>query len=97
VEALITVAGNLDHRAWTRWHKISPLSESLNPADAWRELQAVRQLHLVGADDSVIPPAIVSSYVQHFPAGAKPGMRIIDGFDHHCCWAEQWPALMQEN
>jgi pimeloyl-ACP methyl ester carboxylesterase len=97
VDKLVTVAGNLDHRAWTAWHRVSPLNESLNPADAWQALQPVPQLHLVGAEDRIIPPAIVDSYRRHFPATAKPAMRIIDGFDHHCCWAGQWPALMQEN
>jgi hypothetical protein len=34
VVRLVTVAGNLDHLAWTTLHGVSPLTGSLNPADA---------------------------------------------------------------
>lgn len=96
VVKLITVAGNLDHVAWTTLHNISPLTESLNPADSWSHLQTVEQLHLVGAKDKIIPPSVVSSYLQSFPATTKHEMRIFDEFDHHCCWVEQWPSLLHD-
>ena len=36
VIGLLTVAGNLDHKSWTREHRITPLRSSLNPAYYWR-------------------------------------------------------------
>ena len=30
VKKIITIAGNLDHLAWTQYHKLPPLSESMN-------------------------------------------------------------------
>lgn len=94
VDKLITVAGNLDHAAWTTLHNISPLSGSLNPVDSRSQIQSIEQLHLVGAEDKIIPASIVSAYVRGFPDATKIKMRSIDRFDHHCCWVEQWPSLM---
>jgi dienelactone hydrolase len=90
---LVTVAGNLDHQAWTRLHGVLPLSGSLNPADAWAALQHIPQLHFVGARDTNITPETVSSYLARFPPSRRPSMLVVPDFDHGCCWAEQWPAL----
>lgn len=96
---LITVAGNLDHPAWTRQRGISALGASLNPADAWRSLVGIPQTHFIGINDKVIDPAITHAYQQRFPADKKPEIRVIEGFDHHCCWVRDWgqlfPALRQ--
>lgn len=93
VRRLVTVAGNLDHAAWTRWHRVTPLSESLNPVDEWERLRALPQVHLAGAQDSVVPPALTQGYVQRYPAKQRPTLRVLPGQDHACCWADAWPAL----
>ncbi len=92
VARLVTVAGNLDTRAWTSALGVSPLSGSLNPADAWRALSTVPQRHYVGAKDRVMPPDIAASYAAHFPADRKPEIVAVPGYDHRCCWVETWPA-----
>lgn len=94
VVRLITVAGNLDHRAWTALHRVPPLEGSLNPADAWAALQAIQQLHFVGGKDEIISVGVVESYLARFPPGHRPEMQIIPGFDHTCCWVEQWPDIL---
>jgi pimeloyl-ACP methyl ester carboxylesterase len=94
VVRLITVASNLDHAAWTRLHHISPLHDSLNPADHWRQLQHIPQLHLVGAEDDIVPPAIIESYLARFPRARGGILHVVDNFDHQCCWVQQWPALL---
>lgn len=93
VAQLITVAGNLDHQAWTSLHKVPPLIGSLNAADAWQTLQNIPQLHFVGADDHNISAEVTKSYIARFPPEKRPAMRVIQGFDHACCWVEQWPEL----
>jgi dienelactone hydrolase len=93
VARLVTVAGNLDHQAWTRLHGLSPLTGSLNPADAWAALQHIPQLHFIGARDTNITAEAVSSYLARFPPGRRPSMVVVPDFDHSCCWVEQWPAL----
>lgn len=93
---LITVAGNLDHKAWTDLQHISPLAESLNPADAWADLQHIPQLHFVGAIDKTVPYAVAAAYQSRFPIASQPQIKVIDTFDHHCCWLSQWSHLLRD-
>jgi pimeloyl-ACP methyl ester carboxylesterase len=96
VERLITVAGNLDHLAWTRHHGLPSLAGSLNPADQVDQLQSIPQWHFVGARDRVIPPAIAQGFADRFPGGHQPRVIVEADFDHQCCWAENWPGLFSE-
>lgn len=96
VVRLVTVAGNLDIATWTAQKHISLLRGSLNPADAWRTLASIPQLHFVGGRDKVMEPAFAASYSSHFPAEQRPQVRIVPAFDHHCCWAQDWPELLKE-
>jgi dienelactone hydrolase len=93
VKYLITLAGNLDHQRWTNWHKLTPLSESLNPADFAQQLQTITQYHFVGEQDKVVPPAIAQAYRQRFAKMAPINIELVKGFDHSCCWAKEWPTL----
>ena len=92
VQRLVTVAGNLDHAYWTSVHHLTPLKGSLNPADAAPALQNMSQLHLVGGADGNITGDVVKSYQSRF-AQPRPVVRVMDGFDHSCCWVEQWSVL----
>lgn len=94
IERLITVAGNLDHRTWTADQRLSPLEGSLNPADAWQGLQSLAQTHFVGGQDQVMGVAVARGYAARFPPAAPISIRLMPTFDHHCCWVEQWPALL---
>jgi dienelactone hydrolase len=96
VERLITIAGNLDHRAWTRNHRILPLDGSLNPADEISALQKLPQLHFVGGKDRNITPELVQNFSQHFPEGARPIVMIEPEFDHQCCWVNHWLELWRK-
>lgn len=92
---LVTVAANLDHSAWTRLHGVAPLVGSLNPVDAADRLRALPQLHLAGEDDEIVPPAVVRSYLAALGEVPHARLEVIEGFDHHCCWPERWPALIE--
>lgn len=96
VVRLVTVAGNLDHAAWTRHHRVTPLSGSLNPADQIAALTRIPQWHFVGANDSVIPPQLLQAFSAQFPAARRPSVRIVPDADHHCCWTNRWPSLWNE-
>lgn len=91
---LVTVAGNLDHAAWTRLHRLTALKQSLNPADVWQSLENIPQLHLVGARDSNITPEITQSFLARFRDTRNAKMRIIKDFDHECCWTDRWAGLI---
>jgi len=96
VVALITVAGNLDHAAWTSMHKITPLSGSLNAADASARLQSIPQRHYVGQKDTIIGEGVARSYVARF-GSPGPAIIVMPDFDHHCCWTAAWPSLVAKN
>lgn len=93
VSRLVTVAGNLDTVRWTSSHQVSPLAYSLNPADAWPALARIPQVHLVGQRDTNVTQKVVESYVARFPPGERPTLRVLEGFGHSCCWAENWAEL----
>lgn len=93
---LVTVAGNLDHRAWTTLHRIDPLLGALNPADDIARLAHIPQLHFVGGRDTVIPPRLVEGFAARFPLARRPSVVIEPDFDHHCCWADDWPRLARQ-
>lgn len=95
VDRLLTVAGNLDIVQWTSITRSSPLSNSLNPADAAGELQQVRQWHFSGGDDAIVPLAVTRSYADRFPLSNRPGIDTIAGYGHQCCWVDNWPSLLQ--
>jgi hypothetical protein len=96
VAKLITVAGNLDHRAWTDMHHVPPLEGSLNAADAWQALENVPQWHLVGARDEVVGSTVIEAYVSRFPPDRRPKVITVAGFSHVCCWADRWPGLLAQ-
>ena len=93
VARLVTVAGNLDHVLWTQRHHVAPLTGSLNPADAWQALIDIAQVHFVGENDSIVSREVAEAYIARFPADRQPQLRIIEGFDHACCWVEKWSQL----
>lgn len=90
VERLVTVAGNLDHRAWTQHHAISPLVVSLDARDVMPDLRDLQQVHIAGSRDRVMPVAIVQNFAERM--GPKARFVVIDA-DHHCCWVDDWPRL----
>lgn len=100
VARLTTLAAPLDLIAWTTLHRVSAMPQALNPADLRPQLAAVDQLHLAGADDKVVPAALVRNFVagfsEHSRAAGKVRFRQISGVDHQCCWAQLWPALIKE-
>ena len=93
VAALTTIAATLDHRAWTSHHGLTPMAGSLNPADFAEALARIPQLHLVGSDDSVVPPLVAEAYMAHMADRSHSRVVRIDDFGHVCCWVRRWPGL----
>ncbi len=96
VSTLVTVAGNLDTDFWTRSRGISPLKEALNPADFAETLEKKRQYHFIGGRDRIVGQDVFLSFARKVGAKNNFHYKIIDGFDHSCCWEEAWPALLKE-
>jgi dienelactone hydrolase len=95
VARLISVASPLDHESWTQSKRLTPLSGSLNPANAWKQLTDVPQIHYTGSIDKVVDVAVSRSYRARFVEPQHIVIKNIEGFDHHCCWIEAWPALVE--
>lgn len=96
VREVVTIAGNLDHRTWTSHHRIRALDGSLNAVDFGEALERITQVHLVGSDDEVIPPELARAWGPRLLGPGRRNLRVIEGFNHRCCWVEHWPALFAE-
>ncbi len=92
VREVITVAANLDTSAWTDFHGLLPLDGSLNPARELRSPTAFRQVHLYGTGDRIVPAGTIAGYRRRHPTASYLQ---VEGFDHRCCWREQWPAILE--
>lgn len=90
VDQLITVAAPLALGEWTRQRRLSALVGSLDPAQARTRRALPWAWHFAGADDAVVPPAVVRAFVAQ--AGGR--LEVVPGFDHECCWQVAWPRLL---
>lgn len=90
--AVVTLAGNLDIDRWARLHGYLPLQDSLNPATRKPLSADIYQLHLVGADDQEIPPAIIEPVIAK-QSGTR--LEIVSNYNHICCWKAIWPDILQ--
>lgn len=89
--AVLTVAANLDVDAWSRYHGYSPLNESLNPASQPALDKRIRQVHLAGKEDAIVPLPVIQAYAQR---QSNSEMLVYDDYDHVCCWEDAWPAIL---
>jgi len=95
VRSLRTVAGNLDHQEFSRYHRVSPLSGSLNPLDVAGKVALNPQLHFVGRQDDTVPERITERFLAALPAPNCAEKVEVEEADHTNGWLAQWPALLQ--
>jgi hypothetical protein len=91
VRAVVTVAANLDVAAWVEHHGFEPFAGSLDPARRPPLDSRILQVHLAGADDRIVPPALVRDAVARQPLAR---FEVWTGFDHTCCWRDAWPGVL---
>jgi hypothetical protein len=84
VDQVVTLAGNLDLKAWTRLHHYTPLKHSLNPANL--NVLLAKQLHFAGDKDDNIPPALSEPWLKSM----GQTLHIIKDANHNCCWLQHW-------
>ncbi len=84
-----SVAGNLDHKTWTEYHHVSPMSASLNPLDVAKDVQGIPQLHLSSTADKIIPPSISAGFCKAL-GRAQPCISV-PGIAHGGAWETVWP------
>lgn len=64
VKKIITIAGNLDHLAWTEYHNLPPLNESMNLENYYNQFMKLPQIHYVGEKDKVIPSILTKQFIK---------------------------------
>lgn len=94
VDTVVTIGGNLDTDAWTSHHSYTSLHGSLNPAKQPPLSANIRQLHLLGGRDSVIPPEVVMPWIRQREATRV--YRLYPDYNHHCCWGDIWPLWLRK-
>ena len=91
IKTVVTLAANLDVTEWSRYHGYIPLYDSLNPADL--ELHVtVRQLHIAGADDKIVPAYIIEKYARQ---QENAEYILVPEQNHRCCWTNDWVELLK--
>jgi pimeloyl-ACP methyl ester carboxylesterase len=94
VAGLVTIAANLDLGYWVRRDGLAPLTGSLDPVAFAGRLAAVPQVHFVGGRDRVVGADVVRAYLARLPPPSRAAVVEIADYDHRCCWADNWPALL---
>lgn len=92
VVEVVTIGANLDIDAWADGQGYSRLDGSLNPAKRPGLPARIRQVHLFGARDTQVPAAAMIDALRN---RTRATFILFDGFDHRCCWAEHWRALLE--
>jgi hypothetical protein len=88
VDLLVTFAGNLDIYKWCRIHHLSPLNNSMNPADYTNKLANRKQLHFIGAEDKIVNKEVFFSYYNKFKNKNKIRYKILQNYKHNSDWSK---------
>ena len=91
VKKVITIGGNLDHLAWTQYHKLPMLNESMNLESYKAQFLYIPQVHYVGSQDKVIPPVLVRNFVGE----AYPIIEVKEA-THNDGWEEIYQQIWNE-
>jgi len=96
VASLRTVAGDLDPRRLSQYHKTTPLTGSLNPSTVIPKITQLPQVHFTGEKDKVVPPFISEEFVREVnKLGSNCAKSIIvKNANHHNGWEEEWRNLL---
>ncbi len=92
IEAVVTLAANLDTAAWSRQHGYQLLKDSLNPIEQPPLPPQIRQVHFAGLQDKNVPAEIIERFSNrqsnalYFP---------VPNYEHRCCWDKNWTHLLK--
>ena len=88
VKKLITVAGVLDHEAWTTYQQKEPLSGSLNLKDYKNTLKQISQHHYVGEKDTLVPPHLTQQFIDD-----ENQITVVKGATHQKGFSRIYPEI----
>lgn len=93
VSKVYTVAGVSDHKAWTGYHRDSPLSGSLNPADEKEKLSKIPQTHFAGTADKTVPVSLIEKFVYSLK-NDRAEVIVVPDVTHNKGWIKLWNRLI---
>lgn len=88
VKKVIAIAGNLNHLAWTEYHRLPPLNESLNLANYRAQFANIPQIHYTGTNDKIMPPELIYNF-----AADENKIVIVKGATHNSGWQSIYSAI----
>lgn len=95
INSITTIAGNLDIDEWTKIQKVTPLNGSLNPVNYTKKLQKIKQHHLIGMNDNVVPKEVFFSYLNKFEDKSNISYSFYNA-SHSCCWEDIYMKFLKE-
>ena len=93
VKDIITIAANLDHVSFNKYHNAKPMLSSLNPIDYASKIRNVPQLHISGGYDKIVPPFIADNYVRK-SSSMCVHQSIFDVAYHQKGWENLWKYIL---
>jgi dienelactone hydrolase len=95
IAEIVTVAGNLDHIAVNKYHKVAQLRNSLNPIDYAEQVAYIPQRHFAGSKDKVVPVDIIKNFALASGDTSYQTVIVAEGCGHNKGWADIWQDLIQ--
>ena len=86
-----TIAGVLDQEAWVAYQGKAPLTDSLNLKDVDTLFADIPQIHYVGEQDKVVPPALTEAFVSD-----PTTVVVVPKATHTKGFQSIYPAIYQE-
>jgi len=87
VQKLVTIAGNLNYDLFTKIHKLTPMSGSIDPITIAKRITSTPQIHYVGGKDKIIPEEITRSFSDKI---------VVVKEVTHASWSEKWREVVSE-
>ncbi|MBU1868974.1 MAG: alpha/beta hydrolase [Candidatus Omnitrophica bacterium] len=94
VSSLRTIAGNLDHEAISRFHRVDLLAGSLNPIDYASNISNIPQRHFAAENDKIVPLVILQSFVEREGDIDHKSLSVVKGTTHDSGWEKKWSELI---
>lgn len=96
INTIRTIGGNLDHVVFTKYHGVSSMSGSVNPADIAHKISNIPQNHFIGLEDKVVPKAVLDSFIEKSLKKQCIHSVLISNTTHTKGWKENWLNLLRE-
>ena len=95
IKNITTIAGNINHSFWTKYHRINPLNGSQNPINYTKQLEKIPQYHLIGSNDTIVPKEIFNSYIQNVNDRSNIHFKIYES-THTLNWEQNYKNFLKE-